>query len=152
MFKNINHIKLNSMHSVFALFLAIFYISTFSSCMTTHSFSVYPDSFDTVSTSGITKIELKNGLFIGCADKEIRFETGADSVKYIVIKTYKDEKGNSTYWTERRISEKDIYKIYYETSKFNSRKTGLLVLGIIIVGLIAVFLIGVSSINSFSPG
>lgn len=151
MFYNKIHTKLKSMHSVFTLFLAILYITTFSSCMTTHNYSEFPDSFDTVSTSGITKIELKSGLFIDCADKIIIFETGADSVKYIVIKSYSDVKGNSTYWTERRISEKDIYKIFYETSKINGSKTVLLVLGIVIAGLIAAFFIALSS-SSFSPG
>lgn len=152
MYNSTNHNKLKILRVLINILLANAYIITFTGCMTTYNYSEPPESIDSVSASKMIKIKLKNGEFINCADKIISFEIGSDSVKYILLTSYTLGKGNLKYRTDKRISEKDIYKIYYEASKVNSGLTGLLVIGILIVGLIVAYIIAVGTTpNAFSP-
>ena len=134
--------KLKFSRAVFHIFLIVSYLTTFSSCMTTYNYSESPDTIDKISSDEITKIELINGTFINCKDKVITYEKGADSVKYIVVKSVYEGKDYKAYHSEKRISEKDILKIHIEHSEINAQNTFLLVLGIVIVTGILVFIIG----------
>lgn len=137
--------KLKISRAVFHIFLIVSYLTTFSSCMTTYNYSESTDTIDTISSDEITKIELINGTFINCKDKVITYETGADSVKYIVVKSVSGGKDYKAYFSEKRISEKDILKIHIEHSKIDAQNTVLLVLGIVIVTGILTFIIGMAT-------
>ena len=123
------------------IFLIISHIATFSSCMTTYNYWEFPENTGKVTTSDITKIELKNGIMINCKDKIINFENGTDSVKYIVVSTIVEGQDFKTYPTEKRIAEKGIYKIYLQNSEINGDKTALLVLGIVVITAVVAFII-----------
>lgn len=123
------------------IFLIFSYMTTFSSCMTTNNYWEFPENTGKVTTSDITKIELKNGIIINCKDKLINFENGTDSVKYIVVSTIVLGHDFKTYPTEKRIAEKDIYKIYLQNSEINGDKTALLVLGIVVITAVVAFII-----------
>jgi len=127
--------------AVFHIFLIISYVTTFSSCMTTYNYPVFPDNIGKVTSSEITKIELNNGTIIDCKNTIIKFEKGADSVKYIVLNSYTVGKGYKTYWKEKRIPEKDVYKVYMEKSEVNGTQTTFLVLGITIAVIILAIVI-----------
>lgn len=144
------YIKLKSsdtkkLRAAFHIFLIISYMTTFSSCMTTYNYWEFPENAAKVASSDITKIELKNGIIIDCKDKLIKFEKGADSVKYIVVSTIVAGKDYKTYSTEKRIPEKDIYKIYIQNSEINGGKTAILVLGIVVVTAVVAFIIALAT-------
>ncbi|MBK8552477.1 MAG: hypothetical protein IPL53_15955 [Ignavibacteria bacterium] len=125
-----------------SLLLAVSYITTFSSCTTTYRYFEFPESMGQVTVSEITKIELKDGTMIDCKEKMIKFETGADSASYIVLESDTVGKDYQTYRSEKRIAEKDIYKIYMERSEINGTKTAIFVTGIVIVTALLAFIIG----------
>ena len=140
------YIKLKSsdtkkLRAAFHIFLIISYMSAFSSCMTTYDYSVLPENIGKVTSSEITKIELKNGTIIDCKNTIIKFEIGTDSVKYIILKSYSIGDGYKTYWTEKRIPEKDVCKVYMEKSEINGTQTTFLVLGITIAVIILALVI-----------
>ena len=140
------YIKLKSsdtkkFRAAFHIFLVISYMSAFSSCMTTYDYSVLPENTGKVTSSEITKIELKNGTIIDCKNTIIKFEKGTDSVKYIILKSYTLGDGYKTYWTEKRIPEKDVSKVYMEKSEINGTQTTFLVLGIAIAVIIVALVI-----------
>ena len=113
--------------------------------MTTHNYWEFPENTEKVTSSDITKIELKDGTMIDCKDKIINFENGADSLKYIVISTIVAGQDYKSYRTEKRIAEKFIYKIYLQNSEINGGKTALLVLGIVVVTVFVAFIIAVTT-------
>ena len=140
------NIKLKSsdrkkLRAAFHIFLVISYMSAFSSCMTTYDYPVLPENTGKVTSSEITKIELKNGIIIDCKNTIIKFEIGTDSVKYIILKSYTIGDGYKTYWTEKRIPEKDVSKVYMEKSEINGTQTTFLVLGIAIAVIIVALVI-----------
>lgn len=100
-----------------------------------------------VNVSEIIKIELKDGTMIDCKEKMIKFETGIDSVSYIILKSCTVGKDYQTYWSEKRIPEKDIYKIYMEKSEINGMETAIFVTGIVIVTAVLAFIIGFATSN-----
>ena len=131
------NIKLKSsdikkLRAAFHIFLIISYMSAFSSCMTTYDYSVFPDNIRKVNSSEITMIELNNGTIIDCNNTIIKFEKGADSVKYIILKSYTVGEKFETYWTEKKIPEEDVYKIYMERSEVNGTQTTFLVSGFVL--------------------
>lgn len=151
------NIKLKSsvikkLRAAFHIFLIISYMSAFSSCMTTYDYSVFPDNIRKVNSSEITKIELNNGTIIDCNNTIIKFEKGADSVKYIILKSYTVGERFETYWTEKKIPEEDVYKIYMERSEVNGTQTTFLVLGIAIAVAIVALVIENSKQHFFGGG
>ncbi len=122
--------------AAFHIFLILTYMTTFSSCMTTHYYPVFPDKIEKVNSAEITSIELNNGTIIDCKNTVFKFEKGADSLKYIILKSYTVGEGYKTYWTEKRIPEKDVYKIYIGKSEVNGTQTTFLVLGIAVAAVI----------------
>ena len=151
------NIKLKSsdtkkLRAAFHIFLIISYMSAFSSCMTTYDYSVFPDNIRKVNSSEITKIELNNGNIIDCNNTIIKFEKGADSVKYIILKSYTVGERFETYWTEKKIPEEDVYKIYMERSEVNGTQTTFLVLGIAIAVAIVALVIENSKQHFFGGG
>ena len=144
-YKTINSSKNRIPRAAIHIFLIISFMTTFSSCMTTYNYSEFPENAAKVASSDITKIELKNGIIIDCKDKLIKFEKEADSVKYIVVTTIVAGKDYNTFSTEKRIPEKDIYKIYLQNSEINGGKTALLVLGIVVVTVFVAFIIAVTT-------
>ena len=120
--------------------------------MTTYDYSVLPENIGKVTSSEITKIELNNGTIIDCKNTIIKFEIGADSEKYLILKSYTTGEGYKTYWTGKRIPEKDVYKIYMKKSEVNGTQTTFLVLGIAVVAIIVAIVIGNSKSNFFSAG
>lgn len=141
----INSSKLKYRRAALHILIIISYLTTFSGCMTTYNYFESPETIDTISADEITKIELINGTVINCKDKIINYESGADSIKYIVVKSLSEGNNYKAYHSEKRISEKDILKIYFEHSEVNGQKTVLLVLGIVIVIGILVFIIGMAT-------
>ena len=119
------------------IFLILSYIATYSGCMTTYNSWEMPGTMNQINFNEIKKIELKDGTMIDCKDKILKFENAGDSGKYIVIKSYTVGNDFQTFLTEKRIPEKDIYKIYIEKSKVSGSTTTLLVIGIIVIGIIA---------------
>lgn len=126
----------------FNIFLIISYLSTFSSCMTTHNTWEMPETINQANTSEIKKIELNDGTMIDCKDKILKFVNAGDSGKYILIKSYTAGNDIQTFWTEKRIPEKDIYKFYIEKTEANGSTTTLLVIGIVVIVVIA-FLVAI---------
>ena len=124
------------------IFLILSYIATYSGCMTTYNTWEIPETINQANTSEIKKIELNDGTIIDCKDKILKFENAGDSGKYIVIKSYTVGNDFQTFLTEKRIPEKDIYKIYIEKSKVSGSTTTLLVIGIVVIFVI-VFLVAV---------
>ncbi|MCB0726896.1 MAG: hypothetical protein KDD00_05495 [Ignavibacteriae bacterium] len=149
LFKKINSSKLKLRRTFFHIFLIISYMITFNSCMTTYNYTELPDRLGKETSSDISKIELNDGTIINCKDKLIKFETGADSVKYIVIKTYTVGKEYKTYWTEKRIPEKDVFKVYMEKSEVNGTQTTFLVIGIAFAVTIVALILGSSKSGFF---
>ena len=151
------NIKLKSsvikkLRAAFHIFLIISYMSAFSSCMTTYDYSVFPDNIRKVNSSEITMIELNNGTIIDYNNTIIKFEKGADSVKYIILKSYTVGEKFETYWTEKKIPEEDVYKIYMERSEVNGTQTTFLVLGIAIAVAIVALVIENSKQHFFGGG
>jgi len=123
------------------LFLILSYLTTLSSCMTTHDTWENPETINQANTAEIKKIELNDGTIIDCKDKILKFENAGDSGKYIVIKSCTAGNDFQTFRTEKRIQEKDIYKFYIEKTEANGSTT-LLVIGIAVIVVIA-FLIAI---------
>lgn len=118
-YKFINQPKLELLKLIFNIFLITSYMTTISSCMTTDLSYVSPDSIESVEDGKILKIELKDGTLVNCKNKLIKIEKGADSVNYFVINSKVNNKDIKPNPDVKRISEKDIYKIYLEKSEVN---------------------------------
>lgn len=147
-YRIINSEKLKIFRTAFSILLIVSCITTFSSCMNTYS---YVESAETVeyflsdSTAEITKIELINGMTINCTDKILKFETGVDSLKYLVIKSYVTGSDKSVYRDIRKIPENEISGINIEKSEVNVTKTIFFVLGIATVAFILGYIIATVS-------
>lgn len=135
------------------IFLIISYLTTFSSCMTTSETWKLPETIDQANTSEIKKIELNDGTMIDCKDKILKFVNAGDSGKYIVIKSYTTGKDFQTFWTEKRIQEKDIYKFYIERSEVNGSQTTIVIIVLAVVIAVIALLIGLGqSFNHMNLG
>lgn len=130
-----------------SIFLIISYLSTFSGCMTTHNTWEMPETINQANTSEIKKIELNDGTMIDCKDKILIFVNAGDSGKYILIKSYTAGNDFQTFWTEKRIQEKDIYKFYIEKSEVNGSQTTVVI--IVLAVAIAVIALLVAIGQSF---
>lgn len=124
------------------LFLILSYLTTLSSCMTTHDTWENPETINQANTSEIKKIELNDGTMIDCKDKIIIFENAGDSGKYVVIKSYTAGNNFQIFWTEKRIQEKDIYKFYIERSEVNGSQTTVVILVLAVAIAVIVLLVG----------
>lgn len=151
-YKILNSSDLKFPRAAFHFLLIFSYITTFSGCMSTYNYPVFSDRIEKVHSSEISKIELNNGTIIDCKNTVIKFEKGADSTKYIILKSYTTGEGYKTYWTEKRIQEKDVYKIYLEKSEVNGTQTTFLVLGIAVAAVIVAIVIGNSKSHFFGGG
>lgn len=151
-YRIINSSDIKIPRAAFHIFLIISYMTAFSGCMTTYNYPVFPDRIEKVNSSEISKIELNNGTIIDCKNTVIKFEKGADSTKYIILKSYTTGEGYKTYWTEKRIPEKDVYKVYMEKSEVNGTQTTFLVLGIAVAAIIVAIVIGNSKSHFFGGG
>lgn len=145
LYRIINSSKQKYSRGFIHIFIIISYLATHSGCMSTYNYSSSPDNISSISPDEITKIELIDGSVIYCKNKTVMIERGADSVKYILVKSLTGSKDSNTNLSEKRISEKDIFKIHIEHSKINSRKTALLVLVTVAAIGIIVLIIGIST-------
>jgi hypothetical protein len=139
-YKIINSSGNKFQRAVLNIFIILSYLTTFSSCMTTYESWEIPGTMNQTNSNEIKKIELKDGTMIDCKDKILKFENAGDSGKYIVVKSYTVGKNFQTFWTEKRIPEKDIYKFYIDKSEASGSTTTLLVIGVVVI-VVIVFLV-----------
>lgn len=146
-YKLIYHPKLKFKITFLNIFLIICYTASLYSCETTRSYSVNPDSIGKISSQEITRIELKNGETINCRNMIIKFENGTDSARYIILRSYTSGADFKTYWTEKRIPEKDIRKIYLEKTETNNTKTVIYVSGIVIALILIALVVSTGALK-----
>lgn len=127
-----------------SILLIISCMNTLNSCMTTYNYMGIPESVLSDSTAKITKVELNNGITINCTDKIVKFETGADSLRYLVIKSYVKGSDKSVYWDERKIPEIEISGINIEKSEVNVTKTIFFVVGIATLAVVVGFIVALA--------
>lgn len=137
----INSERLRLKRTILIYLLIISYLTTFSSCMTTESLTVSPDSLSYAKSGDITKIILKNGKSIDCENMFIEIIKRSDSI--VALSIYKFNRASrenaETYSKTEIISLNDILTVQLEKNEIDTTMTILLVSGIVILvgGLIA---------------
>lgn len=132
--------------------MIILYVTTLYSCTTTELFNKTPESLESGYSGKITKIELKNGNFIICKGKIVKFENVSDTTGFIVIlsadtvKTVNNR--NDIQMKELRIAKTDVLKIQLEKTETDTANTVLLILGIAAGAALAYFAVLVIAINA----
>lgn len=146
MYKIICSESLRFTRTILIYFLIISYLTTFSSCMTTESLTVSPDSLKPGSSVEITKIKLKNGDSIDCENKVIQVIKRSDSIVALSIYNKISREGSETFRKNQVIQLNDILTFQLEKSETNIPLTILFVSGILIgfFGLIALLIINSS--------
>lgn len=123
--------------------------AAFSGCMTSDTTYVSIESSGAISTPCISSIYLKDGTIIDCKGKIVKFEKGADSLKYAIVRSYTTGKNYKTYWSEKRISQNDILEIRADISKADNEGIDWLALALIILIPVAILCIAFSLSHPF---
>lgn len=136
-------VSLRFKRTILVYFLIISYLTTFSSCTTTESISVSPDSFKSAYSDKITSLKLKNGTSIDCMNKVIEIIKKSDSTVMLSIYNRISREGSETFRNTQIIPLNDILTLQLEKSETNIPLTILFVSGILIgfFGLIALLII-----------
>lgn len=151
LYRIINSESLRFKRTVLIYLLIISYLSTFSSCMTTESLTVSPDSLRSDSSSEIAKIKLKNGTSIDLKNKKVEIINKTDTALVLNISANASRESTGLESNEMIIPLKDILAVQLNRSETNVPLTILLIAGIVIVagGLIGLAIFS-SGTQSFS--
>lgn len=132
-YKIINSSKLKSLRVFLNSFLIITYLTSFSSCATTESLTVSPDSLRTESSEQITKIVMKNGSSIDFENKIIEKINKTDTTIVLNIYSRVSRENTGTDRKEIIIPLNDILTVRLEKTDLDIPLTIIVLLGVLIV-------------------
>ncbi len=137
-FKLINSESLKSKKTVLTYLLVISCLIAFSSCMTTESLTVSPDSLKSASPGQITNIKLKNGDSINCDNKIVQIIARPDSIKMLTVLSRVTGDNSGAFSNYKIIPLSEIINVKMEKSEIDKPMTIIFFAGLIVsvIGLI----------------
>jgi hypothetical protein len=139
-----NSESLRIINSIFIYLLVISYITTLSSCTTTESLTVSPDSLNSSYSDEIVNIKLKNGNSVNCENKIVEIIKRTDSTVALYISSRVSRDNTESFRSNQIIPLNDILSVQLDKIEADFPMTILIVGGALIV------LVGLTLLAAFS--
>ena len=139
-----NSESLRIINSIFIYLLVISYITTLSSCTTTESLIVSPDSLNSSYSDEIANIKLKNGNSINCENKIVEFIKRTDSTAALYLSSRVSRENTESFRSNQIIPLNDILSVQLDKTETDLPMTILIAGGALIV------LVGLTLLAAFS--
>ena len=139
-----NSESLRIINSIFIYLLVISYITTLSSCTTTESLTVSPDSLNSSYSDEIVNIKLKNGNSVNCENKIVEIIKRTDSTAALYLSSRVSRENTESFRSNQIIPLNDILSVQLDKTETDLPMTILIAGGALIV------LVGLTLLAAFS--